>query len=243
MAKTYSNYTDKVSRLVTDKSKTQADSDDVTSALESAVGIYAEYEQNETVVEVTADGGRLYTLPDGFETGISESFKIEYPVSDTASEVQFLRPEMYELYNTPDGMKIRFRATLSSDLLPASAEKFRVHFPTSHVLTDTTITIPDSRFNAVTKLAARELCLIIGNRYAHQASAVNSSSAADYRDKADKFLSYAKEFWNDFHRTVAPSQDEVQGYARFGTFVEDPLNRAMRPLYPRDSSGRGLADV
>lgn len=240
MAKKYADYRKHVESLVRDKSKMLVEGSEIDDALEDAVLLFSDMKPKIKVVEVTATGSRLYDLPSGWEVDRSDtSFRIEYPVSDTAEQVQYLRRDMTEIYETPTAQKLRFRDTPENGYLPASGEKFRVHFPIAHVLNkeDSGNTIPDRWFGAVTKLGAREVCRRMSTRFAQLADQNRDGGQADYRNKSDIFTQLAREFWKDFKQAIAPDSDDQTPALSFGTFEQTPLQREPRSLFPQDASG------
>lgn len=239
--KIYEDYVEKVNRLLRDKA-VQTEPADVESALENANDTLRLYRTATKVEERTADGGRLYSLPTDWDEELG-NVEIEYPVDPNADQVSYLDPELIEIYNTPDGVKLRFRSRDGNfEVLPASGAKFRIHYKVPYVLTKSKVTVPDSLFNATCKLGARELCLIRSTRYAQQASNLLDGDTADYRDKSDKFLNLAKEFWKDFQNTFTAGDGQTASFS-FGTFRQTPTHRDQRSIYPRDSANRSYAEL
>lgn len=237
MAKTFAEYVEKVQRLVKEKSL-QTSQTDVVSALENAADTLTQYRMGKKVVEVTADGSRLYALPSTFDRELA-GYRIEYPVDDAANDVSYLENASTDLYDTPDGVRLRFRIKDNQfDYCPPTGEKFRIHFDVAYALAEDNVTVPDSLFGTVTKLAARELCLIMSTRYAQQAAGNVDGDSADYQNKSDKFLACAKEFMADFMRKVRPAPEASVGKFACGSFNTDATHRAATNTYPRDSSLR-----
>jgi hypothetical protein len=240
----HQQYSDNVALLVRDKSSITVEGKDVPAALKNAAAIYSDYKLRYKVQEYTADGSRIYVLPEHWETGRSESgFTIEYPVDPEADRVQTLDPTMYFLYEEPDAVKIRFKRTDSDDLKPAAGEKFRVRYPVSHTILEgeNGVTIPDSDFAVVCFIACAELCLIMSSRLS-QMTTQNNGGQTDFQTRGNVFLSIRKEFKELWQAKLVPKAGEVKAADRFGSFETSELHRDLRSLPPRDNSGRQYVD-
>lgn len=239
---TYAEYQTKVAQLVLDKSKAlNADQSEVRQALSSALLMYSRHRKRFKVVEVTATGDRLYDLPSGWQSGISEAgYFIEYPVSEEADQVSYLDGAMSELYQTPDAVKLRFRRAKSEEYLPSAGEKFRIHFPILHTLDGVSVSIPSADSSAVCYLAASELCKVLSVRFAQNSSGVTQGDTTDYRNKDDKFLSIAREYYKMYAEQILPKEEEIKAAFTFGEFIENPLHSYTSSLYPRDHDGKPL---
>ena len=223
MAKVYQDYADKVSRLVRDKSK-QLDTDDAGDAIDSARLTYSRHKKKIAVQEYTGLGSsvRLYPMPTLWEDGLSDSeWNVEFPVDDTVAQVTYLDQSMCEVYNTPTGNQLRFRGTRSSNFVPDTTQKFRVHFLVSRQLNVTTNDIPDMHFLPVCFLAASELCLVMATRFAQQADQATSGGAAvaDFRDKAEKFEALQTLYRDKYNEAILPKKDDIRAAFAFGEFM------------------------
>jgi hypothetical protein len=242
--KTWDDYLNKAQLLVRDKAQIMLESEDAEAALEQAADTLTFYRRDQNVTEYTATDTRLYALPELWDDEMSPgSYLLEYPVDDNAVEVTYLKDGMTEIYNTPTGWMLRFRGLdLIDDELPSVGQKFRLHYATPYLLTPDKVTIPDSLFGAVSKLCARELCLIAAPRFAQNQSGTAVGGVGSYEQKDTSFLKLADQFMADFLRKVAPDPKERPGHAVFGSFIGTPLDRYATPLYPRDRSLRPYTD-
>jgi hypothetical protein len=216
---TYKDISETIEMLVLDKSKVTVPNREIPLAIKNAVTIFSAYRHRTLVEEYTADGGRIYDLPELWEAGRSESgFQIEYPVDDDADDVQYLDQTMYSLYNTPDGIRIRFRRTESHDFTPPTGEKFRVHYQLSHLVEEGAggVTIATSDLTAFTALGAAQFCQMMASRFAQMATSAGNN--IDYQNRSNVFLSLRKEFMADFNRLVVPSVGDAPAAAKFGSF-------------------------
>lgn len=241
MAKSYADYKKVVGQLLKDKSLI-SDEDDILTALDNAADTLARYRLNVKVKEYTSNGGRLYELPTDWDNDRGK-FDVEYPVSDTAGQVQYLDIEMNEIYATPDGFRLRFRDKDGvSGYVPPDGEKFRLHYGVPYRLGNDDITVPDSLFVAVCKLGAREVCLILNGRMLQMGNMVTGGGFADFGGQGNNLLILAKEFMRDFLNRVAPEKSDRPGKVIFGSFESTPLHKFANTLWPRDNSLRSYAN-
>jgi len=255
----YADFTTKIGLLLLDKSYMTAAADQ-EAALATAIDTLAQYRLDIEVVDYVSTGAWLYDMPDDWDNDTGK-YDIEYPVCDTADEVQWLDVEMSEIYRVPiteeipTGIQLRFRDkgdTSTGVYLPPSGDHFRLHYGIPYVCiqgnpdadppTPDVVTVPDSLFETVCKLGARELCLILSSRLGQNTNQLTGGGTVDFQKPTDTFQQLAKTFFADAMRKLNPAKGERPGYVVFGQFIENPLHRYARTLYPRDNSLRAYTD-
>ncbi len=238
----YKDYRGAVQDLVRDKTlQTQqsAQPNEVDTALQLAVAEHSRQNPRNIVQEFTADGTRLFPLPDLWVQGLSDgTLKVEYPVDPTADMPRILPDDVVDLYNTPTGYQFRFVVSKYNNIVPISGDKFRTHFDTTHILSISQVTVPDMDFSAVTKLGSANLCLIIGNRLASFGNSAGRGDSVNFTDRQKDFMDYAREFRQLYQDEMSQREEVLKPGLVFGTFEEDEFNEGERTIIPTDESGR-----
>lgn len=242
MAKTCADAIKLLKSLVKDKSGILEVDDDYYRALEVAADEHSRNVPIKTVKEYDGNGSLLYPLPDNWKLSISEvRLELEYPVNDTAEQVQFLDKDLFEIYqDDTDAYFIRFRSTEANYFLPQSGEKFRLHYVIPYVADETGFTIPLGHFIPFVKLTACELCKVMATVLSQNASGNIAEGIVQYSPAAKAFSDLADDYRSDYNRVFNPKDgDGLRTKPKFGRFRTSPLHE-KRPIsaFPRDADGR-----
>lgn len=242
---TYNDFIEEVKALVQDASGLTKGNKEIIRAIEAARRLHSHWKNITKVQEYTSDGNRVFALPTLWEEGYSDGgVTVEYPVDSGEEQVQYLPDNLIELYQTPTGMMLRFRATTNADDFPGAGEKFRVHFPVTFKIDSEVNELPDIDFIPFNDLASARLCMVLGTRYAQVASTMNGTQATvDYKSKSDMFLKYRDAFLESYQLAIFGDPNKQKAAMVFGTFLVDDYHREQRGAYPLDGSGRMRVDI
>ena len=242
MAKTCANAIKLLKSLVKDKSSILEQDADYYRALEVCADEHSRNVVLKTVKEYDGTGALLYALHDDWGLSISEiRLGLEYPVDDSAQQVQFLDNDLFEIYqDDEEAYFIRFRSSDSDFFVPQSGEKFRLHYVVPFIADETGFTIPAGHFIPFCKLTASELCKIMATVLAQNASSSIAEGIVQYSPASKAFSDLADEYRTDYNRIFNPKDGEgLRTKPSFGRFKTSPLHE-RRPVstYPRDADGR-----
>lgn len=180
---------DCVVKRVRDDSGRLVNPDDYERNIVAAIRRYSLLRPDRSVVDITGNGTKTYSLPAGWAEGFSGVKSIEYPVDEIPAT--YLEAEDYEIYQAPSGKVIR----LLKDS-PEATESFRVTFTIPRIST----TILENDYDAVCNLAAGFCLEDLANSYAQSSDSTISADSVDYRSKSQEFASRAKrmvQLWKD----------------------------------------------
>lgn len=249
----YDDYVEMVGSLVEDETLLKPDSSRVEKAIKLSIATFSMHTKNTLVKEIDATSGRSYPIPEGWDNEFSDAgFKIQYPVDDNADQIQFLRLGMYELYDVPvtesnpRGKMIRFRTTTNSDLLPSAGQKFRVHIGVRYKVTADEVTLPDSFFAAFCYLTSSTLCLMLQVKYGQRLNPIGGGSGDIFgngQNQSSTFAKAAQSFFERYENLIIPAKGALAPAMSFGEFVDDPMHREARTMFPRDYSDRNNTDI
>jgi hypothetical protein len=238
MSKNYTDYETNVKALCKDNSRIFGP-EDYSTAIDNALSIYSRHKPRKIVQEYTSDGTRLFALPTYWDDELSTGTqRVEYPVDATEDQESLLDPEEVILYNTTSGFKLRFRATENEDNLPPTGETFRVHYVGLHALTASENTIPDSHFQAFSKLAASELLRMMAVRVSQNSSGNVTDGSANYNSKEATLRGLSKEYREDYKAIVMPQAEEQGPSGGFFDMSSDDNHRRPDSIWPRGGDGR-----
>lgn len=238
MSKNYTDYDSNVKALCKDGSRIFGP-EDYSTAIDNALSIYSRHKPRKVVQAFTSDGTRLFALPTYWDDELSaDTFRVEYPVDSAASQEVMLDAEAVILYNTPTGYMLRFRAEESGDEVPANGIAFRLHYTGLHALSASENTIPDSHFQAFSKLAASELLRMMAVRVSQNSSGNITDGSANYQSKESSLLSLAKQYREDYKAIVLPQTEEQGPSGAFFDMSSDENHRRPDSVFPRGSDGR-----
>lgn len=127
----------------------------------------------------TADNGATT-----FEDGFSILRAIEYPLGQIPPSM--VRDDDWMLYRAPDGLHIRFLATVLSP-----TDTARVTWTSRHK--DDASTVPDGDFEAVCDLAAAVCFQMLAAQAVQTGDSTLSADVVNYRTKSQEYLALAKQ--------------------------------------------------
>jgi len=156
--------------------------DDQEAAALAAVISYSKVRPRSLVKDVTSAGGQLLDLPEGWDES-STITTIEYPVGDFPPTM--LQNNEWLLYQTPTGPKIMLSAGA------AAGSSVRVTFTVPHIVDDTQDTTPVLDREAISFLAAANLCDQLATMYSGDQDSTISADSVNHISKASEYAKRA----------------------------------------------------
>lgn len=211
-------------------------------AVNMAFNEHSRFRPVEVVEDVTADGGRDYTLSDlaAWVSGLSAVNEVQYPFSDTDETATTLeQSEDWIIYEEPTGAVLRFATA------PDSGDDFRVKYTGRHTITDdassSTLNIADVL--PAQSLAAGFYARMISAYYALDQDSTISADSVNHADRMAKYQKLAEKYFSEYYQHMGinmgkggDSSVTVTGVGIAGTVREwdiDASNGYDRLTHPR----------
>jgi len=164
-------------------------------AIQMALKRYSKDRPLVVVEDVDGDGGFDYDVADlaSWSDGFSVIQTVEYPVDDDSPEPNRLQDDAWTIYQTPDGIFLRF-----IENTPSAAEDFRLVYTALHGFTggedsiDSTVKAFDEE--AVQALAAAVFCELLASYYAQTADSTISADSVDHSSRAREYAARARAY-------------------------------------------------
>jgi hypothetical protein len=163
-----------------------------------AVVLYSTTRPRQVVADIAGTGAFDYALPAGWVDGWSKLLLVEYPAGQR--EPEFVDPLDWEIYRSPSGAVLRFKADT-----PLAGKTIRVTFTAQHTVAESTTSVPTADFTGLVYLAAAAGCEQLASRYANQASSTMMADSVDQNPLSKQYSERAKRY-----RTLAQSLVPVQ---------------------------------
>lgn len=206
MAKTRTDYRQQVSRLIRDGAGVLKPGD-IDDLIDRANETYSKTHPRTLVVDLASDGSGEFAVSalTGFDQEFSGDVAVEYPIS-TSGEPNVIDRRYWKFYDKPGGRVIRM------DDAPAAAAMVRFTFKAQHVIDEDGSTIPESKFNSFSKLAAAEGCDDLGQHYTQtvENQMFGDAGPAFYTTKAGEYKKRAKEYRTQANKDLGLDEKGVQ---------------------------------
>ncbi len=169
---------------VQDQAGILADSD-IEAIIAAALPQFSKDRPRVRVVDIAGDGGYEYDLPLDWLPGFSAIKTVEYPADER--EPVYLEDDDWVVYQTPDGLKLRFLGDT-----PAAGLTARITYTTLYqgsVIGN----IPAHEWDAFINLAASECCGVLARYYSGTQAGGLEADSVDFKTKGKEFADRAEE--------------------------------------------------
>lgn len=150
---------------------------DYVTAIGQAVSRYSSDRPQYWVEDIAASGDDSLALPSAWQMGGSTIISLEYPIGRFPPG--FVDAEQYLVYRSPSGWALRTAFIATSAV--------RLTYSITHILDDTTDTIPTAHREAVANWAAANCCEQLASYFA------NAGDSTIQADRVDR-LSQSKDY-------------------------------------------------
>jgi hypothetical protein len=149
---------------------------DYQTAITAALKRYSKHRPLNLVADIPGDGGHDYSLPEGWNPGLSGILCVEFPAGLIPEVI--LDSRDYKLYQSPAGQKLRIL-----NIIPTAEEAIRVTYNGLH----TEETLPEADQEAVASLAASICCGQLAAAFGNTSDPTIQADVVNYRTKTDEF--------------------------------------------------------
>ena len=203
----YQDYLDEIASLIQDGAG-KLTTTDIDKIVKKAVTDWGKDVPLKVSKKITGTGSNKYTLDTTFsglwKHGYSQLFGIEYPYGlEPPSSLEDEDWQIYDDGSAQDGSNL---ALWLIDNTPSTIENFVVKFSIEPILPidSDTRNFPDTamNFSQITTLAAAYACQRLATAYAQSTDASISADVVNYNDKAAKYTTLAKQYFNRYNILV-----------------------------------------
>jgi hypothetical protein len=179
-------------------------------AVNMAFGEHSRFRPVDVVEDVTADGGRDYTLSDlaSWVSGFSVVNSVQYPFDDTEETATTLeQSEDWSIYEEPSGAVLRFATA------PDSGDDFRIKYTGKHAITDdaSSSTLNPADVLPTQSLAAGFYARMISAYYALDQDPTISADSVNHSDRMSKYEKLAQKYFSEYYQHVGVSTGKGSG--------------------------------
>jgi hypothetical protein len=218
MAKTYSNYTDRVKALVRDDAVKLTDPGDFQEALTAALTDLNQNHPKLDIVEESGDAATYEWALANWVDGQSVIRAIEYPAGERIPV--YLEDDEYAMV-IPGSLRLL-------NLTPGATETLKVSYTIPWALSTAEITVPERHFEAMCSRAAAVCCRQLAALHGQDTDSSFNGANVNNSGKLPNYLKLAKEYmqvWMDHFETRGGHESSFSIQKSFSNTASDGRKR------------------